>query len=149
MKVILQKDVKDHGKKGQMVEVSDGYARNYLFPHGLAIAATADNINIMKQQEKARQRKEELEIAEANEIKKKLESCTVKIQASAGKSGKLFGSITSKEVSDELKKQYDISIEKNRIVMDPIKNFGTFSVKCKLGHEISGLITVVTVEKEQ
>lgn len=149
MKVILQKDVKDHGKKGQMVEVSDGYARNYLFPHNLAIPATADNLNVMKQQEKARQRKEEQEIAEANEIKKKLESCTVKIPASSGKSGKLFGSVTSKEVSEELKKQYDINIEKNRIVMDPIKTFGTFSVKCKLGHEISSTITVVTIEKEQ
>ncbi len=149
MKVILQKDVRDHGKKGQMVEVSDGYARNFLFPKGLAVQATADNINIMQQQEKARQRKEEQEIAEANEIKKKLGSCTVKVPASAGKGGKLFGSVTSKEVSEALADQYGIVIEKNRIIMEPIKTFGTFTVKCKLGHEISGSFTVVTTEKEQ
>lgn len=148
MKVILQQDVKEHGKKGQMVEVSDGYARNFLFPRKLAIAATTDNVNMMKQQEKARQRQIDAEIAEANEIKAKLEGCPVKIQASAGKNGKLFGSITSKEISDELKKQHEIVIEKNRITMaEPIKSFGTFSVKCKLGHEITGVITVVIIEK--
>ena len=148
MKVILQQDVRDHGKKGQLVEVSDGYARNYLFPRKLAIAATADNVNTMKQQEKARARQIELEKAEAQEIKAKLEGITVVIAASAGKNGKLFGSITSKEISDELKRQHDISVDSKRISQsEPIKSFGTFEVKCKLGHEISGIINVVIKEK--
>jgi large subunit ribosomal protein L9 len=148
MKVILQQDVKEHGKKGQMVEVSDGYARNFLFPRKLAIAATTDNVNMMIQQEKARQRQTDAEIAEANEIKAKLASSPVKIAASAGKNGKLFGSITSKEISEALKNQHNINIEKNRITLpEPIKAFGTFEVKCKLGHEITGVITAVVTEK--
>lgn len=148
MKVILQQDVRDHGKKGQLVEVSDGYARNYLFPRKLAIEANADNINTMKQQEKARARQIEQEKAEAQEIKQKLEGLTVIIAASAGKNGKLFGSITSKDIADELKKQHGIAIDSKRIAQsDPIKSFGTFEVKCKLGHEISGTINVVIKEK--
>lgn len=149
MKVILQKDIKEHGKKGQMVEVSDGYARNYLFPRKLAIPATSDNINTMKQQEKARQRQIEAEKAEATSIKEKLTSVIVRIEARAGAGGKLFGSITSKEIADELSKQHGISIEKNRITQsDPIKSFGTFEVKCKLGHEITGTINVIITEKK-
>jgi len=149
MKVILQKDIKEHGKKGQMVEVSDGYARNYLFPRKLAIPATSDNINTMKQQEKARQRQIEAEKAEASAIKEKLTSVIVRIEARAGAGGKLFGSITSKEIADELSKQHGITIEKNRITQsDPIKSFGTFEVKCKLGHEITGVINVIITEKK-
>ena len=103
MKVILQKDVRDQGKAGQMVEVSDGYARNFLFPRGLAVEATADALNKMKLQEKAKAHQVELEKAEAQRIKGELEKLIVKISASAGKNGKLFGSITSKEIADELK----------------------------------------------
>ncbi|MCD7843663.1 MAG: 50S ribosomal protein L9 [Clostridiales bacterium] len=147
MKVILQQDVKDHGKKGQMVEVSDGYARNFLFPRKLAVPATADNINAMKLKEKARLKQIEEEKAKANEISKKLESCVVKVAARAGENGKLFGSVTSKEISEALESQCGISIEKNRIVVsDPIKAFGSYQVKCKLGHEISGVINVLITE---
>ncbi|MBQ7460350.1 MAG: 50S ribosomal protein L9 [Oscillospiraceae bacterium] len=148
MKVILQQDVKDHGKKGAIVTVSDGYARNYLFPRGLAIAATADNLNTIKQQEKQKARQMEIEKAEANATREKLESVMVKIPASAGKNGKLFGSITTKEISEELKRQHGISIDSKRIVLpDPIKTYGSFEVKAKLGYEISGTINLLITEK--
>ena len=148
MKVILQQDVKDHGKKGAIVTVSDGYARNYLFPRGLAIAATTDNLNTIKQQEKQKARQMELEKAEANATREKLESVMVKIPASAGKNGKLFGSITTKEISEELKRQHGISIDSKRIVLpDPIKTYRSFEVKAKLGYEISGTINLLITEK--
>lgn len=147
MKVILQQDVKGQGKKGQLVEVSDGYARNFLLPKKLAVEATADNINTMKIKEKARLEQIEKEKQAARETAQKLKGCTVKIAAKAGEGGKLFGSVTAKEISEELKKQHGITIEKNRLVMaDNIKAYGTFDVKCKLGYEISGQFTVVVTE---
>ena len=147
MKVILQQDVKDQGKKGQMVEVSDGYARNFLLPRKLAIAATADSINNMKQQERAKQKRLEIEKAAATEIAKKLDSCIVKISAKAGGAGKLFGAVTSMEISEALAEQHGIDIEKNKIVQnDPIKTFGSYEIKCKLGFEISGIIHVIVTE---
>ena len=147
MKVILQQDVKDHGKKGQLVEVSDGYARNFLLPKKLAVQATADNLNTMKQQEKARQKKMEIEKAEAQAAAARLESCVVKIQAKSGGAGKLFGSITAKEISDSLNEQHGILIEKNKIVLsENIKTFGPYDVKCKLGHEVSGAIHLIVTE---
>lgn len=147
MKVILQKDIREHGKKGAVVEVSDGYARNYLFPRKLAVQATPDALNAIRQQEKANARKMELEKAAAQELKARLEGLQVKIAASAGGNGKLFGSITSKEISEELQKQHGITIEKNRLLTDPIKTFGTFAVKARLGYEISGTVNVLVVEK--
>ena len=147
MKVILQQDVKGKGKKGQMIEASDGYARNFLIPKKLADPSTTDNINTMKLQEKAKQAQIEREKAEAREIVKKLESCVVKVSSKAGAGGKLFGSVTNKEISDALKNQFDITIEKQKIVMaDPIKSFGTYEVKCRMGYEISGIIHVVVAE---
>lgn len=147
MKVILQQDVKGKGKKGQMIEASDGYARNFLIPKKLAVPATTDNINTMKLQEKAKQAQIEREKAEAREIVKKLESCVVKVSSKAGAGGKLFGSVTNKEISDALKNQFDITIEKQKIVMaEPIKSFGTYEVKCRMGYEISGIIHVVVAE---
>jgi large subunit ribosomal protein L9 len=148
MKVILQQDVRGQGKKGQLIEVSDGYARNFLLPKKLALAATADNINTMKIQEKAKQAQMEREKQEAREIAQKLSGCTVKISAKAGNGGKLFGSVTSKEISDALKAQYGFEIEKNKIVQpEPIKAFGTYELKCKLGYEISGEFKVAVVEE--
>jgi large subunit ribosomal protein L9 len=147
MKVILQQDVRDQGKKGQMIEVSDGYARNFLLPKKLAVEATADSINAMKQKENARLKKLEIEKAEAREVAKKLESCIVKIAAKAGGAGKLFGAVTSKEIADALKEQHGIVIEKNKIVQDEhIKTFGSYEVKCKLGFEVSGTIHVIVTE---
>ena len=148
MKVILQQDVKGQGKKGQMVEVSDGYARNFLLPKKLAVAASAENVNTMRQQEKARLAQEAAERAAAMELVEKLKGCMVKIPAKAGNGGKLFGSVTSKEVADALKAQFGHEISKSKIVMaDPIKAFGTYQLKCKLGYEISGTINVVVTEE--
>ena len=148
MKVILQQDVRGQGKKGQLVEVSDGYARNFLLPKKLAVIATAENLNTMKQQEKARLAQEAAERAAAMAIAEQLKGCMVKIPAKAGGAGKLFGSVTSKEVSDALKAQCGIDIAKTKIVLtDPIKAFGTYQLKCKLGYEISGTINVVVCEE--
>ena len=147
MKVILQQDVKGQGKKGQTVEVSDGYARNFLFPKKLAVPATTDNMNAMRIKENARLAQIEREKEAAKETAKKLEGIKVTIKAKSGNGGKLFGAVTSKEISDALSAQFGITVEKNKIVQsDPIKNYGTYEVKCKLGHEISGKFTVYVTE---
>ena len=147
MKVILQQDVKGQGKKGQMVEVSEGYARNFLLPRKLAVLATADALNTMKLQEKANKAEEARLKAEAEAVAEKLKSAQVKISAKAGANGKLFGAVTSQEISEALKAQFDMDIEKNKIVQnDPIKTFGSYSLKVKLGHEISGTVNVLVVE---
>ena len=147
MKVILTQDVKGQGKKGQLIEASDGYARNFLLPRKLAVAATAENINTMQQQEKAKRAQEAAERAAAMEMAEKLKGCTVKVSAKAGNAGRLFGSVTSKEVSDALKAQYGIDIAKTKIVLpEPIKAFGGYQLKCKLGYEISGTINVTVAE---
>ena len=149
MKVILQQDVKGQGKKGQMVEVSEGYARNFLLPRKLAIAATADAINTMNLKEKAKRAEEARLKAEAQEIAEKLKECQVKLTAKAGNGGKLFGAVTTKEISDGLKKQFNIDIPKQKLVQDePIKSFGTYQVKAKLGFEITGTVYVAVYEEK-
>ena len=143
MKVILLQDIRGKGKKGQMIEASDGYARNYLLPRKMAIEATADNINTMKMNDKAKAEQAAREKAQAQEFAEKLKEITVEIKAKAGSGGRLFGSITSQEVSDALKAQHGIAIDKKKIVQDePIKSYGTFSMKAKLGYEITATITV-------
>ena len=147
MKVILQQDVKGQGKKGQMVEVSDGYGRNFLLPRKLAVEATAENVNTMKMQDKAKAARLAEEKAAAEAAAQQLKGCQVKIRAKAGQGGRLFGSITSREISEELRAQCGIDVNKSKIVLsDPIKSFGTFEVKCKLGSEISGIINVLVIE---
>lgn len=147
MKVILQQDVKGQGKKGQMIEVSDGYGRNFLLPRKLAVEATADNLNTMKLQEKARRAEEARQKALAEEIAEKLKGLTVKIYAKSGKDGRLFGAITSKEISDALAQQHNIEIAKQKIVQEePIKACGGYQIKCKLGFEISGVINLIVAE---
>ena len=147
MKVIFHEDVKGQGKKGELKEVSDGYARNYLLPRKLASEATADNINALKLKEKAKAAQIAKEKAQAEENAKKLGGVQVIIKAKAGNAGKLFGAVTSQEISDALKAQFDIDIEKNKIVQaEPIKTFSSFSVKAKLGYEVSGTINVLVVE---
>ena len=146
MKVILQQDVRGQGKKGQLVEVSDGYARNFLFPRKLAVAATTDNVNTMKLQDKARREHEAKEKAEAMELVQKLKDCPVKVAAKAGAGGKLFGSVTTKEISDAIKEQYGFDIAKTKLVSEPIKAFGSYDVKCKLGYEITGVVKVTVKE---
>ncbi len=147
MKVIFSVDVRGQGKKGEMKEVSDGYARNYLIPRGLAAEATADNINAMRLKEKAKAAQLAREKAVALENARKLDGVQVIIRARAGGAGKLFGAVTSQEISDALKEQFDIDIEKNKIVQaEPIKSFGSYTVKAKLGFETSGNINVLVVE---
>ncbi len=147
MKVILQQDVRGQGKKGQMIEVAEGYARNFLLPRKLAVLATADAMNTMKLQEKAKKAEEARLKAEAEAVAEKLKSAQVKISAKAGANGKLFGSITSKEISENLMKQHGIELAKQKIVMDePIKSFGSYQLKAKLGFEISGTVYVMVVE---
>ena len=146
MKVILQQDVKGQGKKGQMIEVSEGYARNFLLPRKLAILATTDAINTMNLKEKARKAEEARQKAEAEAIAEKLKSLQVKIPAKAGANGKLFGAVTNKEVSDALKSQHGIDLAKQKIVMEPIKAFGGYQAKAKLGFEVNGTISVMVVE---
>lgn len=147
MKVIFSVDVKGQGKKGEMKEVSEGYARNYLLPRKLAVAATADNLNSMKMKEKAKAAQIAAEKAAATAAAKALETTVVKIPAKAGSAGKLFGSITSKEIADALSKQCGIEIDSKKIIQtEPIKTFGSYDVKCKFGHEISGTIHVLVTE---
>ncbi len=147
MKVILQEDVKGQGRKGELIDVSDGYARNYLYPRKLAVPATADNLNAMRLKEQARAAQAEKEKQLALQHAEKLKSCEVTIKARSGGKGKLFGAVTAKEISDALKEQYGIELEKNRIVLtEHIKSYGTFEIKCKLGHEVSGTIRLNVVE---
>ena len=143
MKVILLQDVKGKGKKGQMLEVSDGYARNFMLPKKLAIEATADAINTMRMNDKAAAEKAAKERAEALEISRKLREMTVTVTAKGGGAGRLFGSVTSQEIADALAKQSGIKLDKRKLVIaDPIKSVGTYTVQCKLGYEITAPLTV-------
>ena len=143
MKVILLQDVKGKGKKGQMLEVSDGYARNYMLPRKIAVEATADAVNTMRMNDKAAAEKAAKERAEALEISKKLKVMTLTVTAKGGGAGRLFGSVTNQEIADALKAQSGISLDKRKIVIsDPIKSIGTYTVQCKLGYEITAALTV-------
>ena len=149
MKVILQQDVKGQGKKGQMVEVSEGYARNFLLPRKMAVPATADAINTMNLKEKAKKAEEARQKALAEETAEKLKECMVKLTARAGAGGKLFGAVTTKEISEGLQKQFGIDIPKQKLVLEePIKSFGSYQVKAKLGFEVSGTVYVSVFEEK-
>ena len=137
------------GKKGQMIEVAEGYARNFLLPRKLAVPATADAMNTMRLQEKAKRAEEARQKAEAQAMAEKLKGVVVKLTAKAGANGKLFGAVTSKEVSDALQSQHGIELAKNKIVMEePIKSYGSYELKAKLGFEISGTVYVVVAEEK-
>ena len=143
MKVILLQDVKGKGKKGQMLEVSDGYARNFMLPRKIAIEATADAVNTMRMNDKATAERIAREKAEAMETAKKLRELTVVVKAKGGGAGRLFGSVTNQEIADSLKNQTGITLDKRKILIaDPIKNVGTYTVTCKLGYEITAPLTV-------
>lgn len=149
MKVIFNTDVRGQGKKGEMKEVSDGYARNYLMPRGLASPATADAVNALKLKEKAKAAQMAKEKAAAEENEKRLSGVVVQISARAGQGGRLFGAVTSQEIAEALREQHGIEIEKNKIVQaEPIKQFGSYEVKAKLGYEVSGTINVLVTEKK-
>ena len=149
MKVILQKDIRGKGKKGQMIEVAEGYARNFLLPKGDAIPATADAMNTMRLQEKAKAKADAEAKAAAQAIAEQLKGCTVKIYAKSGSGGRLFGAVTSKEIAECLKAQYGLDVAKSKIVQEePIKSFGTYDLKCKLGYEVAGNLHVVVAEEK-
>lgn len=138
MKVILQQDVKGKGKRGQMIEVSDGYARNYMLPRKLAVEATADHVNTMRMTDKALQEKRQREREEAFALANRMKDMTVVIKAKGGGAGRLFGSVTSQEIADGLKKSFGVDLDKRKIVLDEqIKTTGEYTVKCKLGYEIN------------
>ncbi len=148
MKVILQADVKGKGKKGEVKEVSDGYARNFLFPRGLAIEANTMNLNSAKGQQEAQAYHKEQERKQALELKDALEKVSVSLTAKAGAGGKLFGSITSKDVSQALKMQHHIDVDKKKFNMpDGIKNIGTTEVDVRVYPEISAKLKVVVTEE--
>ena len=143
MKVILLQDVKGKGKKGQMLEVSDGYARNYMLPRKIAIEATVDAMNTKKMNDKAEAERIAREKAEAMDISKQLRAMVLTVTAKGGGAGRLFGSVTNQEIADALKAKTGITLDKRKIVIsNPIKTVGTFTVNCKLGYEITAPLTV-------
>ncbi len=147
MKVILLQDVKGKGKKGQMIEVSDGYARNFMLPRKVAIEATADAVNTMRMNDKAAQERIAREKAEALEISKKIRELTLTVTARGGGQGRLFGAVTNQEVAAALEKQSGIKLDKRKIVLsENIKNVGTYTATCKLGYEITAPLTLKVVE---
>lgn len=149
MKVVLLADVKGSGKKGELVNVSDGYARNFLFPRKLAKEANAQAMNELKNAEQAKLHKIEMEKAGANAAKEKLSGKTVKIYANAGQGGKLFGSVTSKEIAEELKKSFGVEVDKRKIELSSdIKAFGTYECDVKLYSGISAKVYVMVSEKD-
>lgn len=148
MKVILKQDVKGLGKKESMVEVSDGYARNYLIPRGIAVEASSNNINVMNTKKEAEKTRKERELAQAKALAEKLGSTTVVIKGKAGDNGKLFGSITNKDISDKLKADFKLDIDKKKIILpDSLKSLGSTEVEVKLYPEVSAKITV-KIEQE-
>ena len=147
MKVILLQDVRGKGKKGQMLEVSDGYARNYMLPRKIAMEATADAINTMRMNDKATQERQARERAEAMELAKRMKAMALTVYAKGGGAGRLVGSVTSQEIADALQSQ-GITLDKRKIVIDePIKNVGTYTIRCKLGYEITAQLTVQIQER--
>ena len=149
MKVILKADVRGKGKKGQMIEVAEGYARNFLMPKGLAVPATADAVNTMRLQEKAKAKADAEAKAAATEIAEKLKGIQVKVPSKGGEGGKLFGAVTGREIAAALKEQHGVDIDSKKLVLDePIKSFGSYEVKAKLGFEISGTVYVIVTEEK-
>lgn len=146
MKVILKQDVKGQGKKGQLVQVSDGYARNFLLPRGLAVEADAQAMNDLKNKEEARLHHLAVEKKEAEDAAAKLSGKTVKIVARAGQGGRLFGSVTTKEVAEELVKQYGVTIDKRKIAMADAKAFGAYEAELKFAQGVTAKITVMVTE---
>lgn len=148
MKVILNQDVKGQGVKGDLINVSDGYARNFLFPKNLAVEANANNLNMKKQADDAHARQIAIEKAAAEEIATNLEKSPITLLEKAGNGGKLFGSVTSKDIASALKSQHNIEINKNKLVLDDsIKQFGTFTAKVKLYKGVVGTVTVHVKEQ--
>ena len=143
MKVILLQDIKNVGKKDEIINSSDGYARNYLFPKKLAVEATKDNLNQLKARQDTAERKKEQEKEEAKQLAEKLKKITLSIQVKAGENGKIFGGVTAKEIAENLKEQQNIEIDKKKIIVkETIKALGNYSVEIKLYEGISANLAV-------
>jgi len=148
MKVILKQDVTGLGKKEDMANVSDGYARNFLFPKGLAVEASATNINVMNTKKDAEKTKKDREFTRAGSLAVKLKETIVVIKAKSGENGKLFGSITSKDISEKLKKDFNLDIDKKKINMpEAVKSLGTIVVEVKLYPEVSAKLTIQVINE--
>ncbi len=143
MKVILQQDVKGLGKKGELVNASDGYARNFLLPKNLAVEADAQNMTEFKNAEKSKQHKIEMQKAKAQESADKISGKIIRMTAKAGQGGKLFGSVTAKEIADQIKKEYNIDVDKRKVTVDEIKAFGTYEAEIKF---YNGIVANVDVQ---
>lgn len=149
MKVILIEDVKSLGKKDDIVEVKEGYARNFLFTKNLGVPADARNLNEVKVRKAKEARIAAEKLAEARELAEKLEKATLICRVRAGKDGKVFGSVSSKEIAEEMKKQNGIEIDKKKLVIaDPIKNLGTYKINAKLHPEVTAVLTVDVLAEE-
>ncbi|MGF7059223.1 50S ribosomal protein L9 [Brassicibacter mesophilus] len=149
MKVILLQDVKGLGKKGEVVNAKDGYARNFLFPKNLATEATQGNVKVLEEQRTAKKIRQEEELAKAKELAEKISKFTVEIKSKSGENGKLFGSITTKEIADQLNKQHKIKIDKRKIEVDGgnIKTIGTTMAEVKVYPNVSAKLKVHVSEE--
>lgn len=148
MKVVLLQDVKSQGKKNQIIDVSEGYARNFLFPRKLAVVADAKAINDVKNKESSDKHKKEIERAEAKALADKISELTVKLFAEAGNDGRFYGAVTAKDISEAVKAQFGLEVDKRKIVLDaPIKTFGTYKLDVKVYPDVVGKLTVTVVEK--
>ncbi|MBR6253268.1 MAG: 50S ribosomal protein L9 [Clostridia bacterium] len=148
MKVILTQDVKSLGKKGQVIDASDGYARNFLLPKKLAVLADAANMNELKTKQEANKYKKDMSMAAAKEVAEKMKNFQITFKLKAGENGKIFGSVTSKDIADELNKKYFVEVDKKKVMLDDsIKNLGTYNVEIKLFEGISGTLKVNVVNE--
>lgn len=148
MKVVLLQDVKSQGKKNQIIDVSEGYARNFLFPRKLAVVADAKAINDVKNKESSDKHKKEVEKAEAKALADKISQLTVKLSCEAGNDGRFYGAVTAKDISEAVKAQFGLEVDKRKIVLDaPIKAFGTYKLDVKVYPDVVGKLTVTVVEK--
>jgi large subunit ribosomal protein L9 len=147
MKVILKQDVKGKGRKGELVEVSDGYARNFLLPRGLAVVADTAAMNEMKNREKAEQYRLLQEKKQAEDAAAAIDGKTLVIKARGGQGGRLFGSVTAKEIADEIKNRYNIPVDKRKVLMEDIKSYGSYEAEIKFGQNISAKVFVMVVEE--
>ena len=149
MKVILMQDIKSVGKKGQIIDASDGYARNYLLPKKMAVVANAVNLNELKTKQEANKYRKDMSLANAKDLSEKMKDFELTFKIKAGDNGKTFGSVTSKDIAEELKKKYYVEVDKKKVMLsDAIKTLGVYNIEIKLYEGVSGIIKVSVLEQE-
>ena len=149
MKVILMQDIKSVGKKGQIIDASDGYARNYLLPKKMAVVANAVNLNELKTKQEANKYRKDMSLANAKELSEKMKDFELTFKIKAGDNGKTFGSVTSKDIAEELKKKYYVEVDKKKVMLsDAIKTLGVYNIEIKLYEGVSGIIKISVLEQE-